>query len=249
LHARAQEKFLTAATFWSIAGLMVIAAIAVIVLPLFLFSSKREPALSAGARLRKLWPAIAIAVLVPFAALGIYSVTGTPPATVAVAATPSTTNDVATLHARTATQGGESAGDLGQAVERLQARLAANPNDANGWRLLAQSYEYLGRPADAAEANKHADEAARAGGTMDFAPGALAAISGARDGAVQMPAPAPATRPASSGDDAVNQLVQSAQDYRRRREFRQANQAFAELARRGQMDANLWADYADSLGG
>jgi cytochrome c-type biogenesis protein CcmH len=64
-----------------------------------------------------------------------------------------------------------------------------------------------------------------------------------------MPAPAPTMRPTSQPDEAIGQLVQSAQDHRRRREFRQANQAFAELARRGQMDANLWADYADSLGG
>jgi cytochrome c-type biogenesis protein CcmH/NrfG len=200
---------------------------------------------SSGARLRKFWPVVAIVVLVPLAALGIYAVIGTKQA----AGPASTANDVATLHARTATQGGQGAGDLGQAVERLQARLAANPNDPDGWRLLAQSYQYLGRPADAAEANRRADEITGKGGSIDFAPGALAAVSEAGDGAMPMPAPAPAMRPTNQPDAAISQLVQSAQDYRRRRDFRQANQAFAELARRGQMDANLWADYADSLGG
>src|SRR4029079_12786735 len=61
--------------------------------------------------------------------------------------------------------------------------------------------------------------------------------------------PMPATSRAASPNDALSQLAQRAQEHRRRREFHEANQSFGELARRGQMDANLWADYADSLGG
>ena len=57
-------------------------------------------------------------------------------------------DDVATLHARAAMRaGGENGGDLDAAIEKLRARLAANPDDAEGWRLLAQSYEFLGRTA------------------------------------------------------------------------------------------------------
>lgn len=55
-------------------------------------------------------------------------------------------------------------------VERLEARLAAAPQDADGWNLLAKSYDYLGRKADAERARARA-----------------AALTGA--------APAPAARP------------------------------------------------------
>ena len=244
--ARAQEKFLNAATFWSIAGLMVVAATAVIAVPLFL--SKRAESSTLFVRLRKFWPVLAIAVLVPLAALGVYVAVGTPSAPPPVAMN-AADSDVAKLHARTAAQGGQSAGDLGEAVERLRARLAANPDDVNGWRLLAQSYEYLGHPADAAEANRRADAAANKGGNVDFVPGALAAVTEAGDAGAPMQMQTPTgSRPQGAGDS-VNELAQRAEEHRRKREFHEANQAFAELARRGQMDANLWADYADSVGG
>jgi cytochrome c-type biogenesis protein CcmH len=38
----------------------------------------------------------------------------------------------------------------------LEARLAANPNDANGWALLAQSYAFVGEFAKAEEAQARA---------------------------------------------------------------------------------------------
>ncbi|HEU4590508.1 MAG TPA: hypothetical protein VFS13_06325 [Steroidobacteraceae bacterium] len=232
---------MNAASFWSIAGLMVLATTALIAVPFFWM--RRDAATSPESRLRKFWPLIAIAVLVPLAALGVYAAIGTPPPAHAEVATLS--NEVATLHARVAMQGGQSAGDLGEAVERLQARLDANPNDTNGWRLLAQSYQYLGRTAEAAEAQRHADAAARDGGGADFVPDALAAVSDAGAVAAKGSMANLAASPAAALDD----LAQRAQEHRRRREFHQANQDFAELARRGQMDANLWADYADSLGG
>lgn len=45
-----------------------------------------------------------------------------------------------------------------QLVERLESRLAEAPADASGWALLAQTYAWLGRMADAREAARRATE-------------------------------------------------------------------------------------------
>lgn len=44
-------------------------------------------------------------------------------------------------------------------VERLASRLEENPNDAEGWMRLAQAYEMLGEPENAASARQRAAEA------------------------------------------------------------------------------------------
>jgi len=50
----------------------------------------------------------------------------------------------------------QNAGDLGMAVQRLEAKLEKNPNNRDGWLLLAQSYKELGRLKDADNANARA---------------------------------------------------------------------------------------------
>lgn len=190
--------------FWTIATLMVVATTATLVVPLFWRALTDVPA-------RRRWYALFAAAAVPVVALGFYAWTGRPEL---AASPPSRTpaDDVATMHARAAMRsGGENGGDLDAAIEKLRARLAANPDDKEGWRLLAQSYEFLGRTQEAAEANKHAGVAA------------------------------------PDGDN--TQLAQSAEQHRRAREFPEAIAAFAELARRGKLSADQWADYADALGG
>lgn len=190
--------------FWSIATLMVIATTATLVVPLFWRADNEG-------RARRRGHALLATAAVPVIALACYARWGRPD----LAAAPpllAPTDDVATMHARKAMRtGGEAGGDLDAAIERLRVRLAANPNDANGWRLLAQSYEFQGRTREAAEAVKHAGAASPNGGNAN--------------------------------------LAQSAEQHRRAREFPEAIAAFAELARRGGMSANQWADYADALGG
>jgi cytochrome c-type biogenesis protein CcmH len=51
-----------------------------------------------------------------------------------------------------APQAAASKGDVNQMVESLEARLKANPKDAEGWRMLGWSYFNLNRFADAAKA-------------------------------------------------------------------------------------------------
>ena len=188
-----------------------------------------------AATLRRFWPVLAIAGLLPVAALAVYAAIGAPSLTHApVAAAPDT--DVAERHAHEMVAGGlvggREAGDLQQAIERLRARLALDPHDAAGWRLLAQSYTYLGRASEAAEASRQA-AAIEAGGASTT-------------GQTPLPVTAPAAMPRRSAT--ALDLVARAQLHRRQREFHAANQAFAELARRGEMDADTWADYADSVG-
>lgn len=205
--------------FWLVATFMVVATSATLVVPLFW----RGPADAVPSRRRWLASAFAIAAIIPLAALGLYSWLGTPEL---VTAPPPPSNDIATLHARAAMRagGGEEGGDLDAAISRLKARLVENPNDVAGWRLLAQSYEFQGRATEAQEANRKAEQFERGQATP----------------------PPPVVGPPSA---AANRLAQKAEEHRRRREFPQAVATFAELARLGTMSADLWADFADALGG
>src|SRR5260221_7461234 len=45
-----------------------------------------------------------------------------------------------------------NAGSMGNAIAALEGRLAKGGGSADDWELLAKSYEFLGRPADAAKA-------------------------------------------------------------------------------------------------
>jgi len=50
----------------------------------------------------------------------------------------------------------EAPHDLDAAVKQLEARLAKEPNDQDGWRLLSRSYTELGETAKAEDAARHA---------------------------------------------------------------------------------------------
>lgn len=47
------------------------------------------------------------------------------------------------------------AGSMQSAVASLQARLSKSGGSADDWELLAKSFDFLGRPADAAKARAH----------------------------------------------------------------------------------------------
>jgi cytochrome c-type biogenesis protein CcmH len=74
--------------------------------------------------------AIAIAVLLPLSALGIYAWIGEPRAL-----------DPAQHVASTADQGDVQAPDMAVALAQLEAELEANPDDADRWSLLARGYQ------------------------------------------------------------------------------------------------------------
>ena len=66
---------MTSAVFWSVATVMVIFATALIIVPLF--GVRRDDA-SASLRKRVVWMAVAGTTLLPLAALGVYSLVGSP---------------------------------------------------------------------------------------------------------------------------------------------------------------------------
>lgn len=83
--------------------------------------------------------ALALLVLVPLAAAAGYGLLGTPQALNPPLAEPSI-----------------SAPQIDAMLGKLVARLKANPDDAQGWAMLARSYRVLGRFAESAEAYSHA---------------------------------------------------------------------------------------------
>ncbi len=80
-------------------------------------------------------PAAMAAVLLPVLAVGIYFAVGNPGA----------------IGGRQEAQGAGMA-QIEAMVQRLADRLAQNPDDVDGWKMLGKSYSVLGRFADAANA-------------------------------------------------------------------------------------------------
>ena len=78
-----------------------------------------------------------------------------------------------------------SAGPMGSAIASLQRRLAKGGGSADDWELLAKSYEFLGRPADAAKARaRQLPPLPQDTDATGAAPGAAAASSAAVSGTV-----------------------------------------------------------------
>ena len=86
--------------------------------------------------------AVALLVLLPLAALAAYAVLGNPRALDPV---------------NTAPQKQMTAADIEGMVAKLAARMQQNPDDMNGWLMLARSYKMLGRYAESVEAYAKAE--------------------------------------------------------------------------------------------
>ena len=106
-------------------------------------------ALDAPAPPRRGYPvAIAIALLLPLAAIVLYRIVGTPAALVP--------------GAKTAEQAPADHGaDMEQAIAKLADKLKQNPDDAEGWTLLGRAYEATQRFEQARDALKHAYDLAK----------------------------------------------------------------------------------------
>jgi cytochrome c-type biogenesis protein CcmH len=109
-------------------------------------TSPATPASAALPTSRRAWVlAIALAVLVPAVSFTLYQRLGNPVAAIAAVAT-----------------GGGAGHELSERqidamVEGLAQRLKQHPEDADGWVLLAHSYQALERFAESADAYAHAD--------------------------------------------------------------------------------------------
>jgi hypothetical protein len=136
---------------------------------------------------------------------------------------------------------------MDSAIASLEARLARGGGAADDWELLAKSFEFLGRPADAAKARSHQLPAPPIDATTLTAAlgrGASAAAPANAPAAPAAPAAPSVPRPALSAESM--QLLAQASAARRAKNPRDAAAIYAQLGARGQLDAAGWADYADT---
>ncbi len=123
-------------TFWGLAIAMLIAAMAFIAVPL-----KTGKSLFAT-------PKALIVALVPLCGVGLYALLGSP--------------DVANVGHEPVPANHSAAdkplGTVASMVEGLAARLENEPGDADGWILLARSYQHIDRQTDALAAYQHAKD-------------------------------------------------------------------------------------------
>ncbi len=120
--------------FWTLAAAAVFAATLIALLPLFKGKTFWQPA------------ALALVFLVPAASLWMYTKIGTP---AAIDLAPPPRAEAAGTAPADHTQG---AGDMNSAIDSLRARLEQNPDDLEGWMLLARSYRSQQRFGEAVQA-------------------------------------------------------------------------------------------------
>ncbi|MDP1924191.1 MAG: c-type cytochrome biogenesis protein CcmI [Thiobacillus sp.] len=102
------------------------------------------------------WAPIALAVLIPVAAVGLYLKVGTPEAIAPLAsATPDT---AAPANAQGGSPHSTSFESIRAMADKLAASLKDKPDDGAGWAMLARSYNVLGRFAEAADAYTRAEK-------------------------------------------------------------------------------------------
>ena len=118
---------------------MVAAALAFALAPLL----RRSSAIAAGPAPRREpdWSAIGVGLALPVAAVTLYAAVGTPRALLA----PQTQNAAAAI----------GPAQIEAMVNRLAERLKNEPEDVDGWRMLAHSYETLRRFDAAIDAYRH----------------------------------------------------------------------------------------------
>jgi cytochrome c-type biogenesis protein CcmH len=130
------------------------------------------------------------------------------------------------------------AGSMSSAIVSLQARLAKGSGSADDWELLAKAYEFVGRPDAAAQARAHQLPSA--------AKPAMAAGSDTASIALATPA-SPSSRPAAPALTSESlKLLAQADGERRHKHLKEALAVYTKLAGADQLNADGWADYADT---
>ena len=129
--------------FWFVAGVMVAVAGLFVALPLLRAQSDTANPSSRA----RLWIVAAAIVGISAAAVALYSLLGSPSA-IGTASAPQP--------AAQAPASSGTAPSMEESTAKLAARLAADGGTSADWELLAQSYDFLGRPAEAAAAREHA---------------------------------------------------------------------------------------------
>ncbi len=150
--------------------------------------------------------------------------------------------------AATAVAPASKAQSLEAATAGLEARLERQGGSANDWTLLAQSYEFLGRTADAQRARERASGASPAAGPGPGGPApAKTNIALVWEAAASSANSNSNANPNRGPRDAAGWLALANQN-RQQHENEQARAAFVKVIELNGMTAQSWADYADVLG-
>ena len=186
--------------FWFLAGALVSVAIMLSVRAWL----RDRPAQAGRSAIPSFAVPIGAALALIGVALGIYFLLGSPDSITASHAAASADSS----HPVQAGQSSAAAGSLDDVTNKLAARLAASGGSDSEWKLLAESYEYMGRTAEAKDARAHI-----ASGASTAAGDATADESGAQVNSEQMAAiadaldkPSAAT-PATGARDTGNTTV------------------------------------------
>ncbi len=217
--------------FWLLAGVLSTVAALFLLLP-WLRTIPRLGPLPAVS-----WPVLALAAVVLAGVVGLYLKLGRPELLARSRASAGAAIAVPAAGGRAAAAASSgAAGSMAAAIASLEARLAKGGGSADDWELLAKSYEFLGRPADAAQARAGHLPALPSSAPADAAMGATAGGAGT----VAASAAAPVLTAQSL------KLLAQANAARRSRKPAAAAAIYARLAASGQMNADSWADYADT---
>ena len=214
------------ALFWLLIGVLSTLAALVVLLPLL----RRIPTLGPLPVVQ--WPLLAGAALMLAIAVGLYQRFGHPE----LAANLGDAAHMKTPTPTAAAGGGSSAlnsagGSMAAAIASLEVRLAKGGGTNDDWELLAKSYEFIGRPADAARARAK---------QLSPLPGAGSGVTPLADGVAAPAAIAPTLTVQS-----LKRLAEAGAA-RREKKFAAAVGIYRELAASGQLNADGWADYADA---
>ena len=230
-HENITEKEFSLAVFWFLAGVLTTLATLIVILPWLRKFTLLGPLPSVP------WQIAIAAVVLSATVLGMYEWLGHPELAgqprAAVAANGFRDAVKAFDSAATATSPAKpgaagSAGSMNSAIAALESRLAKGGGSADDWELLAKSFEFLGRPDDAKKAR-----------ARQLPP--LPADSAVPAAAPPAPVAAAPTLTADS-----KKLLAKASSARQNKQMKEATAIYAQLAARGQMTADSWADYADT---
>jgi cytochrome c-type biogenesis protein CcmH/NrfG len=204
--------------FWFLTGMLTMLAALIVILP-WLRTIPRLDSLPTVP-----WQAPLLAMIVIGAALSMYAWLGHPE----LAAQPAVVSQQAAARAIGAPAGetgSAPAVSMSAAIDSLRARLAKGNGSSDDWELLAKSYEFIGRRNDAQQAR-----------AQQMPPAIHAPAS----------ADAPASAPTLSADS-LKRLAEAAQA-RHDKQYANAAKIFKQLVAENQMNADAWADFADTAG-
>jgi len=158
---------------------------------------------------------------------------------------------------------GGTAKSMDAEVAGLEARLARDGGTPSDWTLLAQAYEFMGRPDDARRARAKAGTPAAGAAAWQMSASALTAAASAADTRASARGSAPSadatpSAPSPSAADLERRVAANPRDAqswlalaelrRSQRDYAGSRAAYSKLVELHAMSAQSWADYADVLG-